>query len=172
MWKVLPFLVVGFLIVAALIGSLSYSNRRPIRRVARACFRSDRFCYRTPLLGVSGSRAKPAIHIPQQGPRHRWRSAPAVCHSRGVFASTTPCPLSRGVGENEFFAVVVAYDVVVRLRFRQRKVAGSGGLSLLSHQPPYDQDDYDQNSNLINVTHGIATFSSALDAPNPLRPGA
>jgi hypothetical protein len=34
------------------------------------------------------------------------------------------------------------------------------------HQPPYDQDDYDQNSNLINVTHGIATFSSALDAPN------
>jgi hypothetical protein len=37
---------------------------------------------------------------------------------------------------------------------RQTKVAGSGGSSA-SHQPPYNQDDYDQNSNLINI-HGIA----------------
>jgi hypothetical protein len=49
-------------------------------------------------------------------------------------------------------------------------VAGSVASSFAQQQPPYDQDDYDQNSNLINVTHGIASFSSALEAPNPLQP--
>src|SRR5262249_33791811 len=34
--------------------------------------------------------------------------------------------------------------------------AGSDEPSSPSNQQPYDQDDYDQNSNLINVSHGIA----------------
>jgi len=37
--------------------------------------------------------------------------------------------------------------------------AGSGGSSA-SRQPPYDQDDYDEDSNLINI-HGVATFNCA-----------
>jgi hypothetical protein len=41
---------------------------------------------------------------------------------------------------------------------RLSMVAGSDGKSSASHQPPYDQDDYDQHSNLINI-HGVATFS-------------
>lgn len=35
-----------------------------LRRVARACLRGDRLCDGTPLLGVSGSSAEPAIRIP------------------------------------------------------------------------------------------------------------
>jgi len=42
-------------------------------------------------------------------------------------------------------------------RPRSLRVPGSGESS--SRQPPYDQDDYDEDSNLINVAHGIAIFS-------------
>jgi len=50
-------------------------------------------------------------------------------------------------------------------RPRSLRVAGSGESS--SRQPPYDQDDYDEDSNLINVAHGIAIFSP-LSRPQSL----
>ena len=40
------------------------------------------------------------------------------------------------------------------------KAAGSGESS--SRQPPYDQDDYDEDSNLINVAHGVATLAPPI----------
>jgi hypothetical protein len=43
-----------------------------------------------------------------------------------------------------------------------RAAAESGKSSL--RQPPYDQDDYDEDSNPINDIHGATTFSSALGA--------
>jgi hypothetical protein len=54
--------------------------------------------------------------------------------------------------------LAVLDDVASEVIFKSM-ARGNGGSSP-SHQPPYDQDDYDQNSNLINVTHGVATFSS------------
>jgi hypothetical protein len=52
-----------------------------------------------------------------------------------------------------------------------RRTQEIGGLSSPSRQPPYDQDDYDQNSNLINI-HGVATFSSVLGCSDVKRPRA
>jgi hypothetical protein len=49
-------------------------------------------------------------------------------------------------------------------------VRESGVASSPSHQPPYDQDDYDQNSNLINVTHDIATQVTARKPNFKLNP--
>ena len=44
-------------------------------------------------------------------------------------------------------------------------VEGSGGLSSPLRQPPYDQDDYDEDTKHINVTHGVATFGSGFKRP-------
>ena len=53
-----------------------------------------------------------------------------------------------------------------RLVLRLTRAAGGGESS--SRQPPYNQDDYDEDSNFINVAHGVAIFSP-IERPH-LRP--